>query len=208
MDTVAGIRIPDTTLAKHADALLDETSPGFLAGHARRSYVFAALLGRALGIPYDDELLYVCATLHDLGITERFATEERLEVSGARAAAEFARGLGLAPEKVGVVWDAVALHASLGIADAKGGEVALTHFGVALDVVGLRLDALPEGAVGDVLAAYPRTGFKADFHGLLVEHARRNPMAYAFTWFHESVRAHVAPLPTFDEAFFGTPLPD
>jgi hypothetical protein len=31
-------------------------------------------------------------------------------------------------------------------------------------------------------------------------------MAYFGTWFHESVRDHIMPLPSFDEAFFGAPF--
>jgi hypothetical protein len=203
---VAGIRIPDTGLAREASALVAEVSPDFVEAHCRRSHVFAALLGRSLGIDYDEELLYLCVILHDLGVTDRFATAERLEVSGAKAAADFARHHGLPDGRVGSIWDAVALHASAGIADAKGGEVALTHFGVALDVVGLRFDLLPAGAVDEVVAAFPRRGFKNAFHQLVIKLATQNPAAYAFTWFHESVRAHVAPLPTFDEAFFGAPF--
>ena len=77
---------------------------------------------------------------------------------------------------------------------------------MALDVIGLRHELLPSGALDDVVAAFPRRDFKHAFHGLLVKQAAQNPMAYAFTWFHESVRAHVAPLPTFDEAFFNAPF--
>jgi hypothetical protein len=204
--TVAGVRIPDSGLAREASELVAEVSPDFVEAHARRSHVFAALLGRALGMAYDEELLYVSGILHDLGVTERFATGERLEVSGARAAAEFVRSHGLPDDRVGVVWDAVALHASAGIADAKGGEVALTHFGVALDVIGLRGDVLGPGVVDAVVAAFPRRNFKKAFHELIVEQAARNPTAYLFTWFHESVRAHVCPVPTFDEALFGAPF--
>jgi hypothetical protein len=203
---VAGVRIPDSRLAREASELVAEVSPDFVEAHARRSHVFAALLGRALGMAHDEELLYLSVILHDLGVTERFATGERLEVSGARAAADFARGGGLADDRVGVVWDAVALHASAGIADAKGGEVALTHFGVALDVIGLRGDVLGPGVVDAVVATFPRRNFKKAFHELIVAQAARNPSAYLFTWFHESVRAHVCPVPTFDEALFGAPF--
>lgn len=204
--TVAGVRIPDSRLAREASALVAELSPDYLDGHCRRSHVFAALLGRALAIPSDEELLYLCTVLHDLGLTEQYATGERLEVAGARAAAGFARSHGVPDDKVGVVWDAVALHASAGIADAKGGEVALSHFGVSVDVVGLRRELLPDDAVDAVLEAFPRRNFKKSFHELLIQHASRNPTAYLFTWFHDSLRAHVCPVPTFDEALFACPL--
>jgi hypothetical protein len=205
-ETVAGVRIPDSRLAREASALVAEVSPDYLEGHCRRSHVFAALLGQALGIEYDEELLYLCTVLHDLGLTERYATGERLEVAGARAAAGWARSHDLPDDRVNALWDAVALHASAGIADAKGGEVALTHFGIAVDVIGLRRELLSDEAFDAVVAAFPRRNFKKSFHELLIEHASRNPTAYLFSWFHESLRAHVCPVPTFDEAFFASPF--
>ena len=66
-ETVAGIRIPDSPLAREASDLVAEVSPGYLEAHCRRSHVFAALLGAALGMGYDEELLYLCTVLHDLG---------------------------------------------------------------------------------------------------------------------------------------------
>ncbi len=204
--TVAGVRIPDSRLCTEASTLVAELSPDFVENHVRRSHVFAALLGRSLGVDHDEELLYLSVILHDLGVTDRFATGERLEVAGARAAADFAHDHGLTGDRVATIWDAVALHASAGIADAKGGEVALTHFGVALDVLGLRHELLPFGVLDEVVAAFPRCAFKQSFHGLLVKLAAGNPMAYAFTWLHEPVRAEVAPLPTFDDAFFAAPF--
>lgn len=205
-ETVAGVRIPDSRLAREASALVAEVSPDFLEGHCRRSHVFAALAGRALDIDYDEELLYLCTVLHDLGLTDRYASGERLEVSGARAAADFARAHGLPDDRVGVLWDAVALHASPGIADAKGGEVALSHFGISIDVLGFRRELLPDGAVDAVVAAFPRHNFKKALHELLLQHAARNPTAYLFTWMHDTLRAHVCPVPTFDEALFGSPF--
>lgn len=144
--------------------------------------------------------------LHDLGVTDRFATGERLEVAGARAAADFAQRHRLGEDRIATIRDAVALHASAGIADLWGGEVALTHFGVVVDVVGFRYELLPEGSADVVLSAFPRRDFKDAFHRLLVEQAAQNPMAYALTWFHESVRDHLLPLPTFHEILCGTPF--
>jgi len=205
-ETVAGVRIPDSPLAREASDLVAEVSPGYLEAHCRRSHVFAALLGAALGMGYDEELLYLCTVLHDLGLTERYATGERLEVAGARAAADWARSHDLPDDRVDVLWDAVALHTSAGIADAKGGEVALAHFGIGLDAIGVRRELISDDAYDAVVAAFPRQNFKKTFHELVIEHATRNPTAYLFTFLHESLRTHVCPVPTFDEAFFGSPF--
>src|SRR5206468_6736065 len=39
---VAGIRIPDSALAREAEALVIETSPDFVVEHSRRAHVFSA----------------------------------------------------------------------------------------------------------------------------------------------------------------------
>src|SRR5258708_10362071 len=50
------------------------------------------------------------------------------------------------------------LFRSFDTALSKGPEVALTHIGAGVDVVGRRLDELPPSSVEQVLAAYPRLG--------------------------------------------------
>jgi hypothetical protein len=59
-----------------------------------------------------------------------------------------------------LVWDAIALHTSPGIAEHKEAEVALLNYGVALDVVGRGYEHLSEQHREDILKQFPRTGFK------------------------------------------------
>jgi len=205
--TVAGVRIPDSAVARDAETLVADTSPRFLLEHSRRCHVFAALLASATGIAHDEELLYLCTILHDLGLTDRFATGERLEVAGARAAEGFAREHGLPEHQTTRLWDAVALHASVGIAEAKGGEVALTHFGIGADLMGARLELLPAGALEEILVAFPRLNFKQAILDLFLVHAAKDPTVYVMTGLSDCVRAHLAPsLPTFDDLLFGAPF--
>ena len=68
-------------------------------------------------------------------------------------------------------------------------ELALSHFGIAVSVISLRRELLSDDAFEAVVAAFPRHNFKKSFHELLIDHATRNPTAYLFTWFHESLRA-------------------
>ena len=85
-----------------------------------RSYLFGELLGRAKGLKFDSELFYLGTVLHDLGLTERFMGQERFEVEGADAAADFLKDKGAPKDWVEVVWDAVALSTSRGIVGASG----------------------------------------------------------------------------------------
>ena len=70
-----------------------------------------------MNLRFDGELFYLGAVFHDLGQTERFMGEQRFEVDGADAAAEFLQANGVPKESIEVVWDAVALHTSGGIVE-------------------------------------------------------------------------------------------
>src|SRR4051812_23619711 len=87
---IAGIPIPDSTLAAEATELVRDTESELLFDHSLRVYLFGALQGRRLGLSYDPELLYIGAIFHDLGLTEEYRSpDERFEVDGANAARRF-----------------------------------------------------------------------------------------------------------------------
>lgn len=126
---VAGMKIPDSTLARAATTLAHEASPDFLSNHALRTYVFGIMAGKKLGMAFDSELLYVAAILHDLGLTKTFERAERFEVDGADAARDFCLAHNVTPEKAELVWDAIALHSTVGIPPRKSSEAALLQIG-------------------------------------------------------------------------------
>src|SRR5262245_21716577 len=95
---VAGIKIPDSTIARQATELLREHGTDFLYNHSIRTFLFAALNGEQKKIPYDPELLYVSAAFHDLGLTPHYSSpDKRFEIDGANAARDFLRSHGLSP---------------------------------------------------------------------------------------------------------------
>jgi hypothetical protein len=157
---VAGVRLPDSKLAREANAWVRDVSKPLVYHHVLRSYVFAELLGQARGLTYDSEVLYLGAVMHDLGLTERYAGAERFEVDGANAARDFLVQRQVPREVVSRVWDAVALHTSAGIAGHKEPEVALAHFGISMDVIGLGAEHIGPERLAAVVAAFPRLGFK------------------------------------------------
>ena len=133
--------LPETEVAERAYRFAERHEPGFVFAHSVRSYLYArALAGRRR---YDDELVFLGCILHDLGISERGNGDQRFEVDGADLAAEFLREQGVDEDRVQVVWDAVALHTSDGIAGRKGPEVALSQIGIAADILGRGREALP-----------------------------------------------------------------
>jgi hypothetical protein len=159
-EVIAGIRIPDSKLAREATDLLREHGTPLLFAHSLRVYLFGALRGRQRGWAVDHELLYVGAVFHDLGLTAKYRSpDHRFEVDGANAARDFLRAHGIDEPTVEVVWDAIALHTTPEIPWHKRPEIALVNGGAAADVVGVGLDEIPIGDREAVLTAYPRGDF-------------------------------------------------
>jgi hypothetical protein len=159
--TIAGIKIPDSTLAKDATALVREIESDLLYHHSLRVFVFGSLQGERRGLAYDPELLYVGAMFHDVGLVEGHRSEtDRFEVDGANAARDFLKQRGIPADAVRVVWDAIALHTTPGIPEHKEPEVALVTAGVELDVLGLGYDDITAAQRDQVLSALPRVDFK------------------------------------------------
>jgi hypothetical protein len=160
--TIAGISIPDSTLVREATDFVQDISTQLLFDHSRRVYLWGSLQGDKLGLAYDSELLYVGAMFHDVGLVEGHRSEdERFEIDGANAARNFLERHGLAEERVMTVWEAIALHTTPEIPRYKQPEVRLVTLGVEYDVLGLHFDDISPDDREAVVAAHPRTGFKA-----------------------------------------------
>jgi len=157
-------RIPDSSIAKEATTLVRQLSDKYLVNHCLRTYMFGCILGHQDKLKFDRELLYVACLLHDLGLTERYATETgSFEYVGARAAHSFCIEQNMAPAKATLVHEAIALHSAVGIAHKREPEIALLHYGAGADVIGIRLDEIPRFALSEALSTYPRLDFKKLF---------------------------------------------
>lgn len=159
--TIAGVPIPDSTLARDATEFVQDASTQLLFDHSRRVFLWASLQGEKLGLDYDPELLYVGAMFHDVGLVEGHRSEhERFEIDGANAARAFLERHGLPEERVMTVWESIALHTTPEVPRYKQAEVRLVTLGVEYDVLGLHFDELSAGQREAVLDAHPRTDFK------------------------------------------------
>src|SRR4051794_24621351 len=160
-DVIAGVRIPDSRLAREAAGLLREYGTPLLFAHSLRVYLFGAIRGRHRKLTVDHELLYIGAVFHDLGLTPKYRSpDHRFEVDSANAARDFLRDNGIDEAAAGVVWDAIALHTTPEVPWHKRPEIALVTGGVEADVLGEGLGEVPATDREAVLAAYPRTDFK------------------------------------------------
>lgn len=159
--TIAGITIPDSSIAKAATDLLLTHGTEFLYNHSLRVYLFASLNAQRQNRAHDAELLYVSSVFHDLGLTKQYSSADlRFEVDGANAARDFLRSYGLPDKSLQLVWDTIALHTTIGIAEHKEAEVALLYSGVGLDVMGEGYEHLSTEHREAIITAFPRTDFK------------------------------------------------
>jgi hypothetical protein len=154
---IAGIRLPDSRIAREITQLIRDTESDMLFHHSVRVYWWGALAGRRQGLAFDPELLYAAAMFHDIGITPHYhGSRLRFEVDGANAARDFLRGHGIAEADVEKVWLAVALHTTPGIPEHMHPEIALVQAGAGMDMVGRGYDDFTAAERAAVLAAHPR----------------------------------------------------
>jgi hypothetical protein len=159
--SIAGITIPDSTIATHATELLREHGTEFIYNHSLRVFIFSSLNGERKQLKYDPELLYVSSIFHDLGLTPHYSSpDKRFEVDGANAAREFLTSYGLPKDQLQLVWDTIALHTTIGVAEYKEPEVALMYSGVGLDVMGEGYENLSDANREEIITAFPRNDFK------------------------------------------------
>jgi hypothetical protein len=159
--TIAGIPVPDSTIAREATEFVRDVSTPLLFDHSRRVFLWGSLQGEKLLLDYDPELLYVGAMFHDIGLLEGHRSEhERFEIDGANAARAFLERHGLPEAHVMTVWESIALHTTPEIPRYKQPEVRLVTLGVEYDVLGLHFDELSGEQREAVIAAHPRTDFK------------------------------------------------
>lgn len=195
---IAGIRVPDTELARAADALVRDAANDPLVGdtlyhHSHRVFLWGMLKARARGMDVDPELAYVGGLFHDLGLTQRFATtDRRFEVDGAAAAYDFLREHGRSEADAQQVWLAIALHTTPGIPNHLGPEVEVVTLGVETDVLGFDLDEISDEDKQAVVMAHPRPDFKRQ-----ILHAFHEGMAdrpdTTFGTMNDDVLAHFNP---------------
>lgn len=167
---------PDTEVCVAALGLARDYSPPFLFNHVMRTYAFGRAAGALQEARYDDEMFFLGAVLHDLGLVERFIGEERFEIDGADAAADFLSKQGYPDRKIAVVWDAIALHTTPGVPQRKQPEIALVQLGAGIDIGAVPRSLVTPESVEVILAEYPRLGYKQAMLEAMGVVIRRKPM--------------------------------
>jgi len=174
------LAIPSGPLADASLALVRSTESQPIVDHSIRSFLFARLIADHEGClndaAYDEDLLFAATVMHDLGLGDHAEGRARFEVEGADLAAAVLREHAVPEADIDRVWEAIALHSSLGIADRRGLLTYLTHKGVFVDVGRIR-DAVAEPLREEVLHAYPKPPGDSYVLKAIVEHGRRSEAA-------------------------------
>ncbi|SEF16990.1 HD domain-containing protein [Streptomyces sp. Ag109_O5-10] len=175
-EEIAGVRIPDTALVREATEMVRDVATPVVFDHSRRVFLWGSLRGRALGLGFDPELLYVGAMFHDLGLTKSLRrTDQRFEIDGADEARAFLQAHGITGEPGERVWTAIALHTTPEIPLHMAPEIALVTRGVELDVLGIGYHDVTDEQRAAVVAAHPRPDFKNQILAAFTEGIQDRP---------------------------------
>lgn len=189
-ETIAGVRIPDSVLAKEATEAIRDTTNELIYHHSRRVFLFGSLQASAMGLRPDAELLYVAAMFHDTGLVPPYrGTAQRFEMDGADAARAFLADRGRSTSDGDVVWAAIALHTTPEVPYKMDPVIAATTAGVETDVLGMRLSVLGGEVIDAVTAAHPRPHFKAEILQAFTDGFRERP-ATTFGTVNADVLSH------------------
>ncbi len=175
------IVVPDSRASLAALELCQAASTPSLANHCLRTYFWAAIFAQADGLSPDAELLFVASLLHDLGLTERFSFKQPachcFAIEGALAAESFAGQQGWTGERRRLLGDAIAQHLNVSVPPERGVEAHLLQAGAGADVIGTRMETIPNEARNEVLRRHPRLHFKREIIGTLKPQAERRPQS-------------------------------
>jgi len=190
-ETIAGIRVPDSAIARAATQLVRDTEDNLLYNHSCRVFLWGALTGERRGLKYDPEPLYLGAIFHDMGLTQKYSSPDlRFEVDGANAARDFMKSYGVPERDIEDVWTAIALHTTPGIPEHMRPTIALVTAGVEMDVLGIAYHDFTHEQRDHVCAQHPR---EANFKENIIDHFAKGIINKPLTTFG-NVKADVLAL--------------
>ena len=170
---------PDTAASRAAEAHCRAVSPPYLVNHCLRSYLWARLFAEHQRLSVDDELLYVACLLHDLGLTQRYASGRPgvhcFAIRGAEAARAVAREAGWPDERADAMAESITLHVNVRVGRPYPPEARLLNAATALDVTGLRFWELHPDSVSTVVTRLPRLGMKKEIWSVWKPEADAHP---------------------------------
>ncbi|WP_433287254.1 cyanamide hydratase [Pseudonocardia sp. CA-142604] len=167
---------PETPAAAAALSVATRFHSPALLNHSVRCYLWGTTYGRAHGITFDDELFYVSAMLHDIGLTEAFDNHRLpFEVAGGDLAWVFGVAAGWPEERAARAAEIIVLHMRDDVSPSADPESHLLQVATSWEVVGRHSEEFPPDARTEMLARYPWLGFGAEVLANFTDQAGRKP---------------------------------
>ncbi|MFE9579315.1 phosphohydrolase [Nocardia sp. NPDC006044] len=171
----AGLRLPDSALARAAETEARESLSIHVRAHSYRTYFFGRVLADLDGARYDDELVYVSCLLHDLQL-EHPTPGSCFAVTGAERAARFVADAGATPEQARTIGTAITTHITPGNGnDDLSIPGRFIYAGASADVIGARISELDPAWVTELLQLHPRHNFSKHMINALTTEAKAMP---------------------------------
>ncbi|GAA4842018.1 HD domain-containing protein [Saccharopolyspora rosea] len=187
---------PETPAAAAALSVATRHYSPALLNHCVRSYLWGQMYGTAHGIAYDNELYYVSAVLHDIGLTEAFDSHRLpFENAGGHLAWVFGIAAGWPAERAARVEEIIVLHMRADVSPAADPEAHLLQIATSWEVVGRRPEEFSPEVRAELLVRYPRLGFGTEFLAHFQDQARRKPGSAAAASVDKNVAGRIAANP-------------
>ena len=176
IERLADIHVPTTLIAEHAAEAAATWCSRALMEHNHRSYLWAAARGTDMGIPFDEELLYVAAMLHDIALVRAFDNAFlSFDEAGGNVAWMFAAGAGWPLERRARLSEVILRHMWDSVDPAFDSEGHLLEVGTAIDISGRDPDLWAPSLRVEIVAAHPRLDLVAEFTACFADQAGRKP---------------------------------
>jgi hypothetical protein len=180
MDVIAelatGIRFPQTPAATAALSVASRFYRPPLLNHCVRSYLWGSMYASAHGITFDEELLYVTAMLHDIGLTEVFDSHTvPFEEAGADLAWVFGVAAGWPADRAARATEIIVRHMRDDVSAAADPESHILQVATSWEIVGRRPEEFGAQARAEILARYPWQGFGSEFLACFQDQGTRKP---------------------------------
>jgi len=174
--SMADISFPQTPAATAALSVATRFYSPALLNHCIRSYLWGTMYAAAHGITYDDELLYVSAMLHDIGLTDVFDSHRvAFEEAGGDLAWVFGVAAGWQADRAARATEIIVLHMRGDVSATDDPESHILQVATQWEVVGRRPEEFPAEARAEILTRYPRQGFGSEFTACFEDQAQRKP---------------------------------
>jgi hypothetical protein len=173
---LSDVPVPGGPVAERAAAAAAAYCSPALLQHCHRSYLWSAALGVREGLPFDAELLYVAAMLHDVALVTEFDNATLpFEDAGGHVAWMFGAGAGWPEQRRVRVAEVVVRHMWAEVDPAVDAEGYLLGEGTGLDISGRDPARWPAELRAEVLGAHPRLDLATQFLACFTDQARRKP---------------------------------